>query len=80
MSEGKPVKARCVKKTFMGIDQHGNTYHGLHNPRTDLVRKLGYKHVSKMYVDTKSGETKHVGYVVGPYWVSIYEVCAWKKA
>lgn len=60
--------------TYMGIDQYGQTYHGLTHPRKDLIERTGYQHVSKMYVDGTDGETYHVGYVVGPLWVSIYAV------
>ncbi len=61
-------------KVFMGVDQYGNTYHGLIHPRKDLIDRTGKQHVSKMYVDNKAGESFHIGYVVGPFWVTLYEV------
>lgn len=71
-------KGKKPPQRFMGVDQFGNTYHGLKNPRKDLIDKIGSKSVSKMYVDKKSGGTKHVGYVVGRHWVSVYKVSEWK--
>ena len=62
-------------KTYMAIDQYGNTIHGLTHPRKDLMDKLGYKSANKMYTENKDGESRHAGYVVGPHWCSVYEVC-----
>ena len=59
--------------TYMGIDQFGHTYHGLKHPRKDLSKILSGR-ISKMYGDTKNGEVTHVGYVIGPLWITIYEV------
>lgn len=62
----------------MGIDQYGKTYHGLGRyPRKALLKKLGYRKASKMYIDTTNGESKHVGYVVGGLWVTIYRIEEW---
>ena len=61
----------------LGIDQQGRTFLlGMH-PRKDLMEQLGRKHASKMYVDTKTGDCRHVGYVVGKCWVRVHAVCAW---
>lgn len=59
---------------YMGIDQHGNTYHGLVNPRKDLLERLGRQHAEKMFLDTKTGESKHCGYVIASCWISLYQV------
>jgi hypothetical protein len=69
-----------TKKQYMAIDQYGNTYHGLTHPRKDLMEKLYCKHVSKMYIDSKDGsKTYQTGYVIGSYWLNIYEVIPMRK-
>jgi hypothetical protein len=60
--------------TYMAVDQYGQTYHGLTRPRRDLCDRLGRKHVDKMYIDTKAGESRHCGYIIGGLWLSVYEV------
>lgn len=79
MSVSPPTMPRTVrgraKVDYMGIDQWGQTFHRLGpHPRKALVEMLGYKHVDKMYRDKRDGRTVHVGYVVGPHWVTLYEV------
>lgn len=62
-------------RDYMGIDQHGTTYHDLGpHPRKGLLEKLGSKHASKMYVDKKDGTSVHIGYIVRGLWVTVYEV------
>ncbi len=63
---------------YLGLDQYGDTYHINKHPRKELLEQLGCKHASKMYVDTKSGDTKHVGYVVAGRWINVYVVSEWK--
>ena len=65
---------------FMAIDQYGNTHHGLEHPRKDLLERLGRKHAEKMYVDTKDGTAKHIGYVIAGLWLTVYEVKRWENA
>lgn len=79
MTKEKSLRVKCGKKRFMGVDQYGETYHNLVTPRQDLMRRLGASSASKMYVDSKSGGAKHTGYVIKGRWISIYEVCEWKK-
>jgi len=67
------------RRMFMGIDQYGETYHDLVHPRKDLMERLGRKSASRMYVDTKDGVSKHIGYVIAGRWVQIYEVTQWEK-
>lgn len=74
------VKVKCLNKRFMGVDQYGNTYHDLKNPRKDLLAKLGAGKASLMYVDTESGGAKPVGYVIRGHWINVFEVCDWKPA
>tara|TARA_Y100000310_G_scaffold2272_1_gene2834 strand:- start:1431 stop:1622 length:192 start_codon:yes stop_codon:yes gene_type:complete len=63
----------------MAVDQYGNTYHNLGKyPRKALLERLFCKHVDKMYVDRPEGP-KHVGYIIGAYWLQIYVVAEWSK-
>jgi hypothetical protein len=70
---------RIIMKFYMAIDQYGKHYDGLTHPRKELTEKIGCKHVDKMYVDTTSGKSYHTGYVIGGYWLSIYEVIPMRK-
>jgi len=66
---------------IMAIDQYGETYHGLVNPRKDLMARLGVKHAEKMWRDCKGKtEGKHVGYIVAGRWCELYTVSEWKGA
>lgn len=50
---------------FMGIDQHGRHYDDLGLfPRKELLNRLG--------------RSKHVGYVIGGNWITLYRVQAWE--
>jgi len=65
----------------MGIDQYGNTYHGLGKyPRKALLERLGRSHADKMYVDKKDGSTVHIGYIISGLWIRLYSVQEWKAA
>ena len=64
---------------FMAVDQYGQTYHGLKNPRKDLLERLGRAHADKIYTDKKGGGTFHIGYVIGRLWLTIYRVGPWKE-
>ncbi len=66
-------------ESVMGIDQYGTTYYNLRFPRKDLMERIGVRSAKKMYVDKKSGEVKHIGYIVGGCWVRLYRVAAWEK-
>ena len=68
-----------MSKTYMAVDQYGNTIHGLHNPRSDLLDRLGCSTCEKMYVDKKDGSSAHIGYIVGDSWYTIYEVIPWEN-
>lgn len=64
----------------MGIDQYGQTYHGLGKyPRKELLDRLGYKRADKMYTDYINDEPKHTGYVIGGLWITLYNVTTWSK-
>ena len=66
----------------MGIDQYGTTYHALGpHPRRELLRRLGRKRADKMYRDSKvTGQSRHVGYIIGQLWVELFTVGTWAKA
>lgn len=65
--------------THMAIDQRGTTYHDLGpHPRAELLRRLHRKSAHKMYVDRKSGGSKHIGYVIAGLWLRVYKVQDWE--
>ena len=66
-------------KTYMAIDQYGQTYHGLVHPRKDLMERLYNKHAQKMYSDKADGSACHVGYVIGGHWLKLYKVTPFKR-
>jgi hypothetical protein len=65
--------------TYMGIDQYGQTYHGLKHPRKELMETLGNSHVDKMYRDKDNGSYVHVGYIIGGLWITLYEVTPFER-
>ena len=66
------------RKTYMAMDQYGNTVHGLHHPRKELAKRFPGR-VNNMYEDDADGAAQHVGYVVGTLWFSVYEVRPFKE-
>ncbi len=62
----------------MGIDQYGETYHGLTYPRKDLLKMFDRKHADKMYRDTTEG-TRHTGYIIAGRWIELFEVKPWRR-
>lgn len=68
------MKTPRGRTLYMGIDQYGETYHGLTHPRRDLMARFGTRHAERMFQDGKDGQAVHVGYIVGGRWVSLYEV------
>ena len=68
------------KLGYIAIGNYG-TRHQLtdpnKHPRGQLLEKCYRKHASKMYVDTKDGEAKHIGYIVAGEWFTVYEVHEW---
>ena len=67
-------------QNHMAKDQWGNTFHALGaNPRAELLRRLDRQHASKMYIDTKSGSTQHVGWIIAGHWLTVYEVYEAKR-
>jgi len=64
---------------YMAIDQHGTTYHFAAPPRKWLLNRFGRQHAKKMYVDTKDGGHRHIGYVIAGLWLTVYRVNTWKE-
>ena len=52
------------------LDQWGNKYFA--KTVKELCKKVGYSKARRMYVDRKNGEVRHIGYVVGPHWLTAY--------
>lgn len=69
-----------MKVGYLAIGHHG-TVHRLigtaRGPRAQLLEACYRKSARKIYVDTKAGEQKHVGYIVGGEWFDVYEVHEW---
>lgn len=61
-----------MKKQRIFLDQYGTTIYA----RTikELREKSYGGRVSKMYIDTKEGKTKHIGYVIGKHWYNEYQL------
>lgn len=65
----------------MAVGNHGTTYHlteANKHPRGQLLAKCCRKHADKMYIDTKSGEAKRIGYIIGGEWFTVYAVHTWE--
>ena len=75
------MKNENNKLGYMAVGNRGTTVHltdAKKHPRGQLLTKLCESHAEKMYIDTKDGETKHVGYVIGGEWFTVYAVHAWE--
>jgi len=64
----------------IAIDQYGQTYHSLGcHPRKALLQIFGLTKCNKMYIDTKDGKPRHIGYIMAGLWLSIYTIKRWDK-
>jgi len=65
---------------YMARDQYGQTYHlpDTKHPRKALLEKLHGSNASKMYIDTKQGKAKHIGWMINRLWLTVYEVHEWQ--
>lgn len=68
-----------MKIGYIGISQYGDRYTIQKYPRKELLAQLGATHAEKMYVNTKSGKTRHIGYAINGQWIRVYEVHEWHK-
>jgi len=66
-------------KTYMAVDQHGQTFHNLKHPRKDLMERLGSTHADKMYIDDKNNNSFHTGYIIAGLWLSLFIVTPMRK-
>jgi hypothetical protein len=66
-----------MKLGYMAIGSYGTKLHNLKHPRKDILERMGKTHASKMYIDDKDGNAKHVGYIVGGEWFTVYEIHEW---
>ena len=64
---------------YLGVDQYGNRYKIDRHPRKELLEQLGRQHAHRMFIDTKAGQAKHIGYVIAGLWITVYEVREWSK-
>lgn len=64
----------------MAIDQYGQLYRDLGRyPRKALLERLGCKHADRIYRDDPlTKDVRHVGYIIGRLWLTIYTVTEWK--
>lgn len=53
------------------LDQYGNRY--VAATVKELRAKIGGGRVAKMYRDKKDGRVVHVGYIIGPHWLTAYQ-------
>lgn len=64
------------------IDQYGRCmFVDADKPRQSLADALGISSSSlqKIYVDTKAGETKHIGYTGLGLWYTLHTLTEWSK-
>lgn len=54
------------------ISQYGEKFYANTVKELRSQINMGGSRVSKMYVDTKDGRTKHVGYVIGDRWLDMF--------
>ena len=52
------------------IDQYGYKY--MASTVKELCKQVGGTKASKMYIDTKEGETKHIEYIIKSHWLRAY--------
>lgn len=66
---------------YIAINQYGEiTWLKTEHPRKELLGMFDRKHASKMYVDKKDGGTKHIGYIIAGYWLTVYKVERMEKS
>jgi hypothetical protein len=65
---------------MLAIDQYGQKYvlEGK-APRRELMELLGVRRAQRMFVDSKGGGAKHVGYVIGGHWFTLFNVSPWEQ-
>lgn len=75
------MKQNKQKLGYIAVNQYGETLRLTKPdyPKKQLLSKLAEpaSRAEKMYIDGPKG-AKHVGYVIGGSWWTIYEVHAWE--
>lgn len=66
-----------MKLGYIGIDQYGDSWKIKQHPRKELLDKLGFQHAERLFVDGEDGQPKHVGYLIGQRWITVYELHEW---
>lgn len=65
-------------KRYVAKDQMGNVWWLGKHPRKELLEKLDRAKAHKMYLDIapkdKPKWIAHVGYVIGPHWIDVWEI------
>lgn len=62
-------------RDYMAIDQYGYIELGLgEHPRKELLSRYCRKHADKMYVDSISKGTLHIGWVIAGHWFTVYSI------
>ena len=69
-----------MKRGYMAIYDGGTLHIKDNPPRKWLLDYFGRKHAEKIYIDTKEGKPRHVGYIIAGNWITVYAVHDWKKA
>jgi hypothetical protein len=57
---------------YVFIDQFGTSYRA--NTVKEFIARVPGGRVTKMYVDKLDGKSVHIGYVVGQYWYTQYQI------
>ena len=58
------------KQRKLYVDQYGNKFYA--STVKELCEQIGRSKAQRMYCDDKNGKTHHVGYVIGPHWLTEY--------
>lgn len=61
---------------YIAIDQYGTTYQmgNIKYPRKWLLDYFDRQSANKMFVDTKEGKTKHIGWIISGMWLRVFRV------
>lgn len=68
-----------MRLRYVGVDDCGRFFPIEEHPRRELCEQLGRKHCERMFVDGPDGRPKHIGYVIGGWWIRVYRVEDWSR-
>lgn len=67
-------------KQYLAIEQHGHMIRlKTQHPRKELMELFGRTNADKMYIDNHDGTARHVGYVIGGHWITLYQLRPWQE-